>query len=235
MGNFSTSHMFNAGFAQAYGLIESIILNNIIFWIKKNIANEKNFNDGYYWTYNSIKAFKELLPYLSEHQIRNALKSLEEQGVIMTGNYNKLAYDRTLWYTIIDKSILHICQMEVQKIPNANIKNRKPIPDIKPSVNTINNTEDKELTPTKQSTTTTTTPIPKLGTYSNVILTTVDIDNLYKDYPKTIVDNKINDLSDYIATNKKGGNYKNHYLVLKKWLAKDVPKVKSVESKTRIF
>lgn len=136
---FGISHIFDVGMAQKYGVNEAIILNNLIFWIKKNMANNKHFYDGYYWTYNSIKAFHELLPYLSEKQIRNALKNLEDKQVIITGNYNKVAYDRTLWYSIKDNSILQKGKMNFNEKSNGNIEKGEPIPYINTDNKTDNN------------------------------------------------------------------------------------------------
>lgn len=97
------THSFSVKAASEYGLNEAIILNNLRYWIAHNAANEKNFYDGRYWTYNSNAAFCKLFPYLSEKKIRNALKHLQEEGIIITGNYNKSAYDRTLWYAFTEK------------------------------------------------------------------------------------------------------------------------------------
>ena len=146
-------HCFDTGIAEKYGLEASIILNNISYWVQHNEANEKNFHDGKYWTFNSVKAFNELFPYMSEKKIRNALKALEEDGIIITGNYNKLACDRTKWYAITEKGkcILSnrqmdspigqmdspigqmdspIGQMDSPEKANAFCPKGKPIPDI---------------------------------------------------------------------------------------------------------
>ena len=82
-------HHFDIEIAEAYGLNEAIILNNIRFWVIHNEANGTNFHDGRYWTYNSMKAFEKLFPYMKPFAIRTALKTLEENGLIITGNYNK--------------------------------------------------------------------------------------------------------------------------------------------------
>lgn len=125
-------HSFDIEIAVEYGVIEAILLKHLYFWIKKNEANEKNKHDGYYWTYNSMKAFGELFPYVSERKIRNALKHLEAEGLLITGNYNKSAYDRTMWYALTEKgfSILQKRKMENSKKSNQNVENVKPIPDI---------------------------------------------------------------------------------------------------------
>ena len=130
-------HSFNIELAKEYGILEAILLKNIWFWIEKNRANEKNFYDGTYWTYNSTRAFNELFPYASESSIKRALKSLQEKGIIKTGNYNKSSYDRTLWYAFTDlgESIVSNRQMETNKSSNGNEQNELTIPDI--------NTNDK--------------------------------------------------------------------------------------------
>lgn len=141
------NHSFNIEIATEHGLEEAIVLENIVFWIRKNIANQKNYYDGNYWTYNSVNAFQELFPYLTESKIRRTLLKLESVGLLMTGNYNKIAYDRTKWYALTDKAFelygITICQnskMESDKKTNQFIQNDVTIPDIntdiKPDVNT---------------------------------------------------------------------------------------------------
>ena len=59
-------HNFDIEIAKEYGIAEAIIINYFHFWITKNMANEDNFHDGYYWTYNSRSAFCKIFPYLTE-------------------------------------------------------------------------------------------------------------------------------------------------------------------------
>jgi hypothetical protein len=85
-----------------YGFEESALLWWIVHWIKKNEADEINFHDGKTWTYNSKKAWSELFPFWTEKQIRRLLDNLIERGAIITGCYNKQAFDKTLWYSFSD-------------------------------------------------------------------------------------------------------------------------------------
>jgi len=128
------THSFNIEVAEKYGMREAVIIHNFAFWIKKNIANKKNFHDNNYWTYNSTSAFKELFPYLSESQIYRTLKNLEDLGVIKTGNYNKMKFDQTKWYCIIDKWILQIYGIHFTNLQNGDYKIERPIPDNKPYI-----------------------------------------------------------------------------------------------------
>ena len=99
------NHIFNVKIAENYGLEESILLENIHFWIAKNKANNQNYHNGKYWTYNSIKAFSALFPYMSESKIYRALKNLEENGLIEINDFNESRYKRPSWYTLTEKAL----------------------------------------------------------------------------------------------------------------------------------
>lgn len=146
------SHSFDIDIAKIYGVNAAILLKHIGHWIEKNKANDKHFYDGNYWTYNSVKAFKELFPYMSEKVIRTTLKKLEDNGIIVTGNYNKVAYDRTTWYALTEKgkSICLFGKMETDERENGNLQKGEPIPYINTDNNT-NNTSDKSEAPEKRS------------------------------------------------------------------------------------
>lgn len=135
-------YMFDTELAKTYGVDGAIMLENICFWIQKNKANEKHFYDGRYWTYNSMKAFESVFPFWSNSQIRRILEKLENEGAIVTGNYNNIAYDRTKWYAVVDSvySIWENQQNHLSKSANGTDENNKPIPYI----NTDNkNTDNK--------------------------------------------------------------------------------------------
>lgn len=141
-------HNFDTNIAEKYGINAAIILQNMYYWIEKNRANEKHFHDGYYWTYNSLKAFEELFPYMSNKQIRGALEKLEEEGIIVCGNYNNSTYDRTKWYAITEagyelfeegKCIVPKGQMDYPEKANGLSQKGEPIPNNKPDNKTNNN------------------------------------------------------------------------------------------------
>lgn len=97
-------HILDIGVAQLVGPNAALILENIAYWCEHNAANNANLHDGHYWTYNSTKAFGELFPYMTVNVIRTALKKLKDNELILTGNFNKSAYDRTTWYTLTAKA-----------------------------------------------------------------------------------------------------------------------------------
>ena len=98
-------HRFNVRFAINYGIEEAIIIENLYFWIAKNMANEIHKYEGRYWTYNSAKAFAELFPYMNETKIYRVLTHLASIGIIIKGNFNKEKYDRTNWFSFTDEGL----------------------------------------------------------------------------------------------------------------------------------
>ena len=215
------NHSFDKDIAAAFGLAEAIILNHMQFWIEKNEANGKNFYDGSYWTYNSTKAYAEIFPYLSQRQIQCALKHLRDEGILKTGNYNELAYDRTLWYAFTEKGkcIMQKCKMEYVKMSNGFDAQVKPIPDINTDIiNTpfiIPPCDDSA--PAKQQTR------HKYGTYQNVLLSDADYEKLKSEFP-TDYNEWIERVSEYVAMN--GKKYKDFLAVIRNWARRDTPKAK---------
>ena len=93
-------HSFDIDVAKEYGMPAAILLKHIYYWVEKNKANDKHFRDGYFWTYNSLKAFCKLFPYMSESTIKRSLKKLSDDGLIIEAVYNDVPFDRTKWYTL---------------------------------------------------------------------------------------------------------------------------------------
>lgn len=142
-------HHFNVDVAVKYGIAEAVLLHNLWHWVKHNEANEINHYDGHYWTYNSVKAFGKWFPYLSSKQIRTILKRLTDEGILLTGSFNKAAFDRTTWYSFTKKGINLMetsnCptgQMELPTGANGVAQEGKPIPNNK---HIYKNTDNKTL------------------------------------------------------------------------------------------
>lgn len=83
--------------ATAIGLNESIILQQVQYWITGSRVHER---DGHLWIYNSIPQWKENFPWWSESTIKRALNNLRESGLLIVANFNTAAFDKTLWYRI---------------------------------------------------------------------------------------------------------------------------------------
>lgn len=129
-------HSFHISDAQKYGIEAAVILFNFRYWIEKNKANRKHFYDGHYWTYNTQQAMSELFPYMSRDKVGRVLRHLEDVGVIKTGCYNKLSYDRTKWYTVLDFPIVQNCTINSAELHNQLCGTTQPIPDINTDIDT---------------------------------------------------------------------------------------------------
>lgn len=82
--------------ATEIGLNETIILQQIHYWVDK----KKHVVEGKSWVYNTYEEWQKQFPFWSVTTITRALKSLEKQGLILTGNFNTMAFDKTKWYAI---------------------------------------------------------------------------------------------------------------------------------------
>lgn len=105
MANHNVMHFFSVDDAKNYGINAAIILQNIRHWVYENQARGHNFHDGKFWTFNSVSAFCNIFDYMTEKQIRGALDQLEEDGILVSGNYNKHGFDKTKWYTLSEKCL----------------------------------------------------------------------------------------------------------------------------------
>ena len=92
---------------------EAIILQQIHYWLVKNT----NIEDGYSWVYNSIKDWNKQFNWVSEKTLKRKFKSLENKGLLITGNYNKAKFDRTKWYRINYDALNEMINKSGQSVP----------------------------------------------------------------------------------------------------------------------
>ena len=142
-------HSFNVQFAHKYGIEEAIIVHNFYFWIRKNIANEKNLHNGRYWTYNSNNAFSQLFPYINKTKIFRVLKHLEECNIILKDNLNTSVWDKTLWYSFSDYGLEELTafnydMVDFVKMNHRDIQSETTIPDNKHTDTITDNKEKKD-------------------------------------------------------------------------------------------
>ena len=221
-------HSFDVEVAVEYGVNAAILLQNIYFWCEHNRANEKNYIDGLHWTFNSGKAFHDLFPYMSEKQIRTALKKLEDENLVVTGNHNTATYDRTKWYAVTQKgkSILQKGKMEDAKRENGIIQNVTPIPDIntdnKPDINTDVYSVTQKGKKVKRV----------YGDYSHVRLTDEEYVKLKREYGENNTKDYIKFLDEYIEEKKYKSN--SNYIAIRRWVVDAVNEKRLKQKKGKI-
>lgn len=96
-------HSFDINLASEYGIHQAVIIHHFQHWIMINKRLKRNFIDGRTWSYQTIKEIAANFPYLSIKQIERIIIKLVDLKVLIKGNYNKSAYDRTIWYAFNDE------------------------------------------------------------------------------------------------------------------------------------
>jgi len=131
------------------GLNEAIVLQQLNYWLQLNKRTDKNYRDGRYWTYNSIREWQETdFDFWSFDTVKRVFENLEKSGLLISCVYNKQNYDRTKWYSIdYDKLEESTSNQSVSRlVQNAPIEKStlpQPIPEITTETNTENNISTK--------------------------------------------------------------------------------------------
>ena len=114
-----------------------------------------------------MHGLSDFFPFWTDRQVSHIVKSLIKQGVIISGNYNRHSYDRTLWYAFKNEwenaengIISHLTKVvngeaksgdtriinHLTKVVNAKAKSVEPIPITNTITNTLSikeNTKEK--------------------------------------------------------------------------------------------
>ena len=99
--------------AEAFGLNEAIVLQQINYWIGK--SNIGTVHKNRRWVRNSLEQWRGNFPFWSTTTIRRILKNLVAYGVVLsTDELNQKGYDQTKWYTI-DQHALRTVYDALQK------------------------------------------------------------------------------------------------------------------------
>lgn len=135
-----TMHHFDIEDAIKYGVEKATLLANIKFWLNHNKNKDLSAvkHDGYYWMYNTAKDMSNVLPYFTQSKIQRLLKQLEDDGVLIVGNYNKVKYDRTKWYTLSEFTYDDNCINHNSELNIGNEQIEQPIQDSKTNTKTNN-------------------------------------------------------------------------------------------------
>ena len=78
------------------GLNEAVVLQQIHYWL----VTSAHVKEGKKWVFNTYKDWQLQLPFWSESTIKRTIKSLEDQGYLISANFNRFKMDKTKWYSI---------------------------------------------------------------------------------------------------------------------------------------
>ena len=240
-----TLHHFNDVLASQIGVHEAIMVNHFIHWITLNKRNNKNNYEGRTWSYQKLEDIAAHFVYLSKDQVKRILNKLVHKfGILKKGNFNKVKFDRTMWYAFekeelfIKEKVRHI---DMAKSPNGNDGIATPIPDNK----TYNEKESLSTDRDKKdaSNAKASRAVGKLSFISvrkNVKLTEKQIGKLKEECPNDY-EKIINRLNDYKEETKK--IYSSDYKAILRWVIgaihnekmEDINKDKIIEKNKRFL
>jgi hypothetical protein len=156
------SHSFNIEHAILFTQEGATLLQHHYYWYKRNKANNRNFHDGSYWTFNAASAYCDIFPYLSEKQVRTLHQNFIDAGLMIEGNYNQTKFDRTKWFALTELGVSCFTEWNIHKVYSnlqkvkwilQNVKSKSlkvnsclqkgiTIPVVNTDINTNINTED---------------------------------------------------------------------------------------------
>ncbi|PEW95878.1 hypothetical protein CN446_14985 [Bacillus cereus] len=78
------------------GINEAIVVQQVHYWLERS----NHDYDGKKWVFNSLDKWCEQFPFWSKRTLERIFGKLEKENILIVGNYNKLSFDRTKWYSI---------------------------------------------------------------------------------------------------------------------------------------
>jgi len=96
--NYSPKHLVDVKTATLLGEAESILLNQMIYWLSK--CGRKVAGQEEKWIYNSLAEWHKQFSYWSMYKLRKTIKSLEDLGLIKSIKVNARKWNHTKWYTV---------------------------------------------------------------------------------------------------------------------------------------
>lgn len=104
----------NRKLAKCLGLKEAVVFQQIHYWLEINKKTNNNYKEGKYWTYNSVKDWqKNEFDFMSVRTVERTLQALEKSGLLESACFNKMAGDKTKWYTINYNKLLEVCDKKL--------------------------------------------------------------------------------------------------------------------------
>lgn len=77
-------------------------------WIAYNRRHNRNYREGRFWTYNTLKQWEEQVSFCTRKQLYNRICKLKDKGLIYTKKFNQGNGDQTLWYTVNEEKYQQI-------------------------------------------------------------------------------------------------------------------------------
>lgn len=96
-------HHFGVELAERVGINAALLFDYVAYWVSRNEEAGVNISDGVAWQHTTPMALTVIYPYLSEGQIKSALRKLQEAGLIVIGGPVDTTKGRFIAYTLTPK------------------------------------------------------------------------------------------------------------------------------------
>jgi hypothetical protein len=216
--------------AKNIGLNESIVVQQVHYWL----TSSKHEHENRKWIFNTYEEWNKQFPFWSNKTLRRIFANLVNNGILITGNFNKLGFDRTIWYTICYEKLSefngqndHISygqndHMDKDNMTTSHLVNvttsdmvnmTTPITRYYTDNNTdnINTIVDDKITKSKER---------KIEYAEFVKMTEKEYEVLLEKYGKEKVDKMIEVLDNYKGSNNK--KYASDYRAILNWVVERV-------------
>jgi DnaD/phage-associated family protein len=131
--------------ATKVGLNEAIFIQQLHYWLK----DSNNTRDGFKWVYNTYEEWNEQFPFWSIRTLKRIITGLENNGYIISANYNQIKIDKTKWYRIDYEKLNELvarpsCQNGTSMVTDCPIESDNLAPPITIDYNIDYNIEKEE-------------------------------------------------------------------------------------------
>jgi hypothetical protein len=213
---------FNVGIANRCGVNAAIVYNHILFWLTVNFSKQAGFVEGKTWMYESQEDMANYFKFMSEKEVRNAIKVLLDEKLIEKSHFHDDKWKKTNWYTVTDQSLIGF-QKVYSKRPQGRIDTAPPGASKSPAGLIYNKDKDKQRRETNINTLPPKVdkePVIFLSFGSKVKLKDEDYKKLCADHGKESIDSVIDSINDWEVANGKKG-YKCYAAAIRQWLKRE--------------
>ena len=89
---------FDIEVARQVGVDAAVVFNHILYWVRRNAIDRKNFKDGHYWMWEPMENMARYFGFMSKFTICRSVKRLVDKGYLIKADYCDNRFNRTSWY-----------------------------------------------------------------------------------------------------------------------------------------
>ena len=96
-------HHFSVEIAAQLGIHAALLFDYVAYWVLQNEEAGRNVRNGVAWQHTTPRALTVIYPYLTEGQIKGALRKLQDADLIVNGGPVDTTKGRFNAYTLTER------------------------------------------------------------------------------------------------------------------------------------